>query len=66
MIHYVISEVDMGEPIVVEEIPFIKGVDEDVENLTQRIHEKEWKAIVAGTSIAVDRLLQRSHLILDG
>lgn len=46
--HYVISEVDMGQPILVEEIPFIKGVDEDIKKLEQRIHENEWKAIVLG------------------
>ena len=34
----------------VEEIPFIKGVDEDIKNLEQRIHEKEHRLIVSATS----------------
>jgi phosphoribosylglycinamide formyltransferase len=54
MIHYVISEVDMGQPILVEEIPFIKGEDEDLHVLEQKIHSVEWKAIVKGTNTAVD------------
>jgi len=56
MIHYVTSEVDMGEPILVEEVPFVKGVDEDVEKLKERIHEEEHKIIVEGTRVAVERL----------
>lgn len=54
MIHYVISEVDMGKPILVEEIPFTKGEDEDLHTLEQKIHSVEWKAIVKGTGIAID------------
>ena len=45
MIHRVISEVDRGAPLFVQEIPFQNGVDEDLEALTERIHEFEWKAI---------------------
>lgn len=57
MIHRVISEVDMGAPILVQEIPFVKGIDEDLEALKQRIHEVEWKAIVSGTGLAIKELL---------
>lgn len=57
MIHHVISEVDMGAPILVQEIPFVKGTDEDLEALKQRIQELEWKAIVSGTSLAIEELL---------
>lgn len=57
MIHRVISEVDMGAPILVQEIPFVKGIDEDLEALKQRIHEVEWKAIVSGTVLAIKELL---------
>lgn len=57
MIHRVISEVDMGAPILVQEIPFVKGIDEDLEALKQRIHEVEWKAIVSGTALAIKELL---------
>ena len=41
MIHKVIAEVDQGNPLLVVEIPFIKGVDENMESLEQRIHEIE-------------------------
>jgi folate-dependent phosphoribosylglycinamide formyltransferase PurN len=42
MIHKVIAEVDEGSPLLVVEIPFIKGIDENMEALEQRIHEIEW------------------------
>jgi phosphoribosylglycinamide formyltransferase len=54
MIHYVISEVDMGEPIVVKEIDMREGESE--EELEQRIHEAEWELIVEGTGIAIKSL----------
>lgn len=57
MIHRVISEVDMGDPILVLEIPFVEGLDEDLESLKQRIHEIEWKAIVFGTGLAIKELI---------
>jgi len=53
MIHKVISEVDMGTPILVREIPFVKGVDEDLSVLEQKIHQVEWKAVVEGTGMAI-------------
>src|SRR4051794_14549319 len=46
MIHYVISEVDRGEPIVVEYVDFKSG--ESLDELTDRIHEVEHLAIVKG------------------
>ena len=54
MIHYVISEVDMGEPILVREIDLIPG--ELLDELKQRIHTVEWTAIVDGTNMAMSRL----------
>jgi phosphoribosylglycinamide formyltransferase len=54
MIHYVILEVDMGEPIVTKEIPMRKGESQD--DLETRIHENEWKLIVQGTQKAIDTL----------
>lgn len=48
--------VSRGEPILVSDIPFIKGVDEDIEKLKDRIHNKEHKAIVDGTKMAISRL----------
>ena len=41
MIHKVIAEVDRGDPLLVKEIPFMKGIDEDMVSLEQRIHEIE-------------------------
>lgn len=54
MIHYVISEVDAGQPILVEKVRIEKG--ETLEELTERIHEVEHKAIVQGTEMAIDML----------
>lgn len=56
MIHNVIAEVDMGTPILVREIPLVKGVDEDIKALEQRIHEVEWKAVPEGIGIAIQQL----------
>ncbi len=63
MIHKVISEVDMGSPILVREIPFIKGTDEDLKALEQRIHEIEWNAVVEGTEIALKELRDEKNTI---
>lgn len=56
MIHNVISEVDMGSPILVREIPFIKGVDEDLAGFEQKVHEVEWGAVIDGVKIAIDEV----------
>lgn len=56
MIHKVIAEVDMGTPILVREIPFIKGVDEDLHALEKRIHEIEWTVVIEGTNIAIKQM----------
>lgn len=58
MLHRVIREVDMGTPILVREIPFIKGVDDDLEALEKRLHEIEWGVVVEGINIAIDQLRQ--------
>ncbi len=47
MIHHVISEVDMGKPIVVREVECRTGESES--DLAERIHNVEWEAIVEGT-----------------
>ncbi|KKY29034.1 putative phosphoribosylglycinamide formyltransferase [Phaeomoniella chlamydospora] len=54
MMHYVISEVDMGEPILVKSIQISN--DESLEQLEQRIHESEWGLIVEGTRIALEKI----------
>ncbi|TKA76643.1 hypothetical protein B0A49_01859 [Cryomyces minteri] len=56
MVHYVVAEVDMGEPILVDEIPFVAGEDEDLERFEQKVHEREWKVIVEGTRMALERV----------
>lgn len=55
MIHKVIGEVDMGEPILVDEIEFVKGEDENMARFEAKLHEREWKAIVKGTRMAIER-----------
>lgn len=56
MIHNVISEVDMGQPILVREIPFVKGDDEDLEKFEQKVHRIEWGAVLEGTQIAIQEV----------
>ncbi|KIO30936.1 hypothetical protein M407DRAFT_20060 [Tulasnella calospora MUT 4182] len=47
MVHYVVQEVDRGEPIVVKEIEIKKG--EELKELEARIHQVEHVAIVEAT-----------------
>jgi phosphoribosylglycinamide formyltransferase len=54
MIHYVIREVDMGEPIVVKEIEILQSDTEST--LADRMHTKEWELIVEGTRKAIESL----------
>ncbi|KAK2623610.1 hypothetical protein QTJ16_006791 [Diplocarpon rosae] len=54
MIHYVISEVDRGEPIIVEKIKC--RTPETLEELETRIHQEEHNIIVKGTALAITRL----------
>jgi phosphoribosylglycinamide formyltransferase len=54
MIHYVIEEVDEGQPIVVREVEIHDG--ESLEDLEERIHTVEHVAIVDGTRIALQKL----------
>lgn len=54
MIHYVITEVDRGEPIVVEEVPCRDCQTES--ELEERIHNVEWKLIVKGTAKALAKI----------
>jgi phosphoribosylglycinamide formyltransferase len=57
MIHYVIAEVDMGEPIVVKEVEM--RVEEPLQELEARIHEVEHGLIVEGTRTALDKVKER-------
>ncbi|KAH8691250.1 putative phosphoribosylglycinamide formyltransferase [Talaromyces proteolyticus] len=60
MIHNVISEVDMGKPILVKEIPFVAGVDEDIELFKQKVHEIEWGAVIEGLHIAIREIKEQA------
>ena len=60
MIHYVIEEVDEGEPILVREVEINKG--ESLEELEERIHKVEHVAIVDGTRIALQKLKEEKSL----
>ncbi|PKX98893.1 uncharacterized protein P174DRAFT_363226 [Aspergillus novofumigatus IBT 16806] len=59
MIHNVISEVDMGKPILVREIPFVKGVDEDLHTFEQKVHEIEWGVVIEGVQLAISEIRAR-------
>ncbi|KAI9717544.1 MAG: hypothetical protein M1812_004685 [Candelaria pacifica] len=60
MIHHVIAQVDMGEPILTKEVLIAEG--ESLVDLETRIHKDEWKAIVEGTRTAIERLWQERGL----
>jgi phosphoribosylglycinamide formyltransferase len=54
MIHYVISEVDRGAPLLIRIVECRVG--ESVEGLEGRIHDIEHEAIVEGTELAIAQL----------
>lgn len=54
MIHYVISEVDRGEPILVEEVE-CRGCQTESE-LEEKIHKVEWRLIVQGVAKALNKV----------
>lgn len=56
MIHNVISEVDMGTPIVVREIPFVKGEDENLEHFEKKVHAVEWEVVIEGVKLTIDEI----------
>lgn len=53
MIHYVITEVDEGEPLIVKKIELKK--EESVEEYEERVHRFEHEAIVEGTIKALQQ-----------
>ncbi|KAH8149856.1 uncharacterized protein LAJ45_06008 [Morchella importuna] len=56
MVHWVIGEVDRGEPIVVREVEMVEG--EGLAELEERIHKVEHVEIVNGTRMALERLVR--------
>ncbi|KAG6331046.1 hypothetical protein ID866_8046 [Astraeus odoratus] len=54
MVHYVVAEVDRGEPIIVREVPIEKG--EPIEAYEERLHRVEWEIIVQATGKVMDEI----------
>ncbi|CAN3377223.1 hypothetical protein DIURU_003524 [Diutina rugosa] len=54
MIHYVIADVDKGEPIVIKELDLRK--DESLDDYEDRVHKLEHVAIVEGTNKVLDKI----------
>lgn len=52
MVHYVVPEVDAGEPLVVAEVPFLPG--DTLETFAQRLHVAEHQIIVAAVAKALE------------
>ncbi|CCF58494.1 hypothetical protein KAFR_0E03420 [Kazachstania africana CBS 2517] len=52
MVHYVIQEVDKGEPLVIKKLNLIPG-KETLEEYEQRVHKAEHIAIVEATKLAL-------------
>jgi Formyl transferase len=61
--HYVISEVDRGEPMVVEYVEFKSG--ETLEDLTDRMHNIEHVLIIRGTGLAIAKLWEERRSLGD-
>lgn len=55
MAHYVIAEVDRGDPIIVKEIPW-EG--EDLEKLKEKIHSHEHELIVKATAKVAQEIVE--------
>lgn len=54
MVHYVIAEIDAGQPLVIKELDIDKG--ETLEQLENRMHQLEWQAIVEAVQLAIENL----------
>lgn len=57
MVHYVIDQVDRGEPILVREIECREG--EELHQLEERIHAHEHELIVEATAKVAGEILAR-------
>jgi phosphoribosylglycinamide formyltransferase len=54
MVHRVVKEVDAGAPVLVREVEIKKG--ESIEEFEKRLHEVEWRTIVAATAKVLDEV----------
>ncbi|KAL8679336.1 MAG: hypothetical protein Q9186_004383 [Xanthomendoza sp. 1 TL-2023] len=61
MIHYVITEVDAGEPLVIKELDIEQG--ETLAQLEEQMHNLEWVAIVEGVQRAIQNLSETATQI---
>lgn len=52
----------MGTPVLVKEVPFVRGADENLEVLEQKIHEVEWKAVIEGTNLVIAQIQEQKKL----
>lgn len=60
MVHYVIDQVDRGEPVMVKDVEMKSGESQD--DLEERIHKTEWKLIVEATGkVLSDLEHERRH-----
>ncbi|TDZ22289.1 Phosphoribosylglycinamide formyltransferase [Colletotrichum orbiculare MAFF 240422] len=59
MIHYVIAEVDRGEPILVEKVDVLEG--DSLEDLEQRMHSREHSLIVRATAQVAKDILSKKQ-----
>jgi phosphoribosylglycinamide formyltransferase len=55
MVHYVIKQVDRGEPLMTREIEIQQG--EELEQLKERIHQNEHQLIVEATAKVVREIM---------
>lgn len=62
MIHYVIAQVDRGEPILVQKVDMKEG--ESLDDLTERIHGVEHPSIVEGTRRVLDKRWKEGKVVL--
>lgn len=51
----------MGNPILVREIPFVKGQDEDLEAFEKRVHEIEWGTVIEGVGMVIQELVAQKE-----
>ncbi|KAI6104454.1 formyl transferase [Pisolithus croceorrhizus] len=54
MVHRVVAEVDMGEPLIVREVPIEKG--ESIKMYEERLHRVEWEIILQATKKVPDKV----------
>lgn len=51
----------MGNPILVREIPFREGQDEDLEVFEKRVHEIEWGTVIEGVGMVIQELVAQKE-----